>query len=151
MARHAFAAILLVALLAAPALAETTTSTHRDVKRVVASPTPLASARVLSDQHAWDLVLPAETVVRVTSEGNALHYLRTNRSGLWIPGTAQSFTLSEPGAWRVELDPVAGAQVSIRVRFQGFVADDDGGAAASFTLTDAQADRGCVVAGVCLP
>lgn len=121
--------------------------------RLVASPA-LAEAGVLSDQHAWRVDVPAGTFVTVTAvdaNGN-LFYLRANRTlgGLWLPGPAASLPLDAPGAWRVEVDPLAGARVDIRVTFRGHVADGDG-IAAPFTLTELEAERGCVTAGVCLP
>lgn len=152
--RHVALACFLLALLAGPALADATVEAQRRVTRLVASPLPLTEARMLSDQHAWRVDVPPEGVVEVTatSETTGLFYLRANRTAgaAWLPGPAASLVLSEPGIWRVEVDPVAGAPVDIHITFRGFAAGQ-GGAAMPFGIRDLEAERGCILAGVCLP
>lgn len=148
-------AVALVLVLLGPALAETgVTEAHREIRRLVATPGPVGPVAALSDQHAWRVDVPTHGVVEVSAigSGTSAFFLRANRtlSGLWLAGTASSVVLDEPGAWRVEVDPVAGAAVEIAVSFRGFVAGQ-GGVPTVFDIEDAQADRGCIAAGVCLP
>lgn len=149
--------VLAIALLVSvPALAQTGTSFERHVERLVASPTPLGPLLVASDSAAWRVDVPAEAIVVVVAEGDPAtpFLLRAAREGaaqdaLALPTTHAGFVLSQPGAWRVTVDPLAGVAVDIRVSFRGHVADD-GGAPAAFTLTDVDDARGCIVPGVCV-
>lgn len=151
MASHAGFALALVALLAAPALAETDVSyAERRVVGDIAFPVEL----LLRDAVAWRVDVPAGTLVEVsaTDAKGSLFYLRANRtlSGLWLPGPSATLALDEAGPWRVEVDPAAGAPVDVRVRFRGYVGDF-GGAPAPFSIQDLEPERGCVTPGVCLP
>lgn len=128
------------------------------VQRLVGTPTPLGPATLLSDQAAWRLDAPSGAVVLVdaASGPNSPFYLRVHRIGepeptVSYPATQQSFLIPAGGAWRVAIDPAAGAAVEITVSFRGAYTDIDRGAAAAFTLTELEKGRGCVVPGVCLP
>lgn len=149
-------AVALVVLLAAPAFAESdVTEAHRRITRAVASPTPVGGISALSDQAAWRVTVPPESVVEVfarASSPTSIFYLRANRtlSGFWFPGPAASIVLDHAGDWRVEVDPAAGASVDISIAFRGYVAGQ-GGTPSRFSIEDAPPERGCVAAGVCLP
>ena len=150
MPTRGWVALGFVALLCAPALAETTSHAERRVVGAVALPLDV----LVHDAVAWRVDVPPGTFVQVHAEdaNGTTFYLRANRtsSGLWFPGPAATLALAAPGAWRVEVDPVAGAPVDVRVAFRGFVADY-GGIPASFTLSDLEPERGCITPGVCLP
>lgn len=155
LARMALVAIIVLALSAPLVGADVGPVFTRHVERLVATPTPLGPALLLSDAAAWRVDVPSEGVVVVEAHGStsAPFYLRANRSlsNVALPLSHQSILLHEPGAWRVEVDPAAGVVVDITVTFRGHVGRDGTGKPLAFTLTDLESGDGCVVVGVCLP
>lgn len=151
-------ALAIVSLLVATSvLAAAGTHETRTLQRLVATPTPLGPATLLSDQAVWRVDVAEGTVVLVDASAgpNSPFYLRAHpltspEPTVGLPAFRQSFLLSPPGPWRVVVDPAAGAAVEITVTFRGSVSDVDG-APAAFTLTDLERGHGCVVPGVCLP
>lgn len=155
--------LLLVAVpLVVDAGSVTTTDVTRHVARTLASPTPLQppldALSLFSDRVAWrvDVDPSAVVVVDARSTDAAPFWLRfhpwdapTPQSP--VPGARQSPTLSGAvaQAWRVEVDPAAGVNVDVVVRFHGHVGDA-GGRPWPFTLTDVRDDGGCAQ-GSCLP
>lgn len=160
MRRPTALAVLTIAILAAPSLAAaasvTGTEQVRYVTRTLASPFPFAKVAFFSDQAAWRVDVDAGAVVVVDASSNdtAPFHLRFHRwdepapSSL-VPSSRQAPSLAGPGAWRVEVDPAAGARVHIQVRFHGHIGDAEG-RAWPFTLTDVARDPGCGL-GACLP
>jgi hypothetical protein len=149
--------VLLVATAPLAALAESGTFFERRIERLVASPTPIGPLLLGSDRAAWRVDVPESAVVLIEARGTggAPFLFRAERmdepgSSVLFPTTHAGFLLSEPGAWRVAIDPLAGVRVDIRITFRGMTGGTGGGPA-SFTLTDLQLDRGCLFAGVCLP
>lgn len=140
------------------ALAETGTSFERRIERLVASPTPAGPLLLMSDRASWRVDVPPSAVVVVEARGSdsAPFSFRAERvdapSGSMVayPTTHAGFLLSEPGAWRVSVDPLVGVKVDVRISFRGMTGGTGGGPA-SFTLTDLEVDKGCLFRGVCLP
>lgn len=165
MRRSSLAAIL-VALVALPALAGAASVTATDVTRHVTGrlasptpvPTPMGDLALFSDRAVWRVEIDPLAVVVVDASANDtspffLRYHPWDEPSFQspIPGSRQTPTLdgSEARAWRVEVDPAAGANVHVKVRFRGH-AGSDGGAAWPFTLTDVATERPCV-RELCLP
>lgn len=141
------------------ALADGGQSYHeRQVDRVIASPGPLAGLAILSDRAIFRAELEPGIAVQVDADGTASapFYLRYHLAsappmGSTLPSAHQSILLEGPGAWYVEIDPAAGADVHVRATFRGFVGDPDGGAPAAFELGDVAFERACLEPGACLP
>jgi len=138
-------------LLCAPALAF-----ERHVERLVATPTPVGPLLLARDDAGWRVEIPPETIVFVDARGDPTtpFLLRATREGatqssLALPTTRAGFVLATPGAWIVNVDPLVGVAVDIEVHLRGYVTDE-GGAPATFTLTDAPTRTDCIVPGVCL-
>ena len=143
--------VLLLAVASAPALAETGTAFDRHIERMFALPTPVGPFLLMSDRAAWRVDVPTSAIVSVEAEGSAsapfifrVERLDEAGSSLVVPTTHAGYVMSEPGAWRVSVDPVAGVEVDITIRFRS-------ANGASFTLTDLELDRGCLFPAVCLP
>lgn len=155
MARVALVVLIVLALSAPAVASEVGTVFERRIERLVATPTPLGPALLLSDAAAWRIDVPASGVVLVEAHGSdtAPFYLRANRSlsQVVLPASDQAILLHQPGAWRVEVDPALGAAVDIRVTFRGFVGAEGQGTPLAFRITDLETGDGCVVPGVCLP
>lgn len=150
--------LVLLAALLAPALADTSGTTHtRTVERLVATPTPLGPVTVLDDGHVWEVDVPAGAQVFVKAKGapGSLFYLRWHGPvspyppPLAAPAAEDGATLP-PGVWRVTVDPAGGAAVTVAVTFAGHHGDL-GGPPASFTVRDVSGGNPCVVPGACLP
>lgn len=161
-ARTQLALLLVAAALLAPTLlaedpSETGSSFEKRVKRTFASPTPFGPILALGDSTVWRVDVPTSAVVLVEAWGNetAPFYFRVERMGsapssFFVPTTHAGAILSVPGAWRVTIDPAAGAMVDITVRFAGQTGGP-GGAPHAFTLTRIANDNPCLLPGVCLP
>lgn len=149
--------IILLLGLAAPAWAGDASQFHHRVERLVASPTPAGPLTLLEDHAAWRADVPPGIVVLVEarSDGGALFALRcaplAAPDALVLPAaTRQACLLGSAGAWRVHVDPDAGAAVSVDVTFRGAFGDV-GQAPAAFSLTLLRDGPACVVPGACLP
>lgn len=148
----ALAAFLVLVVLAPVGVhAASGTAFDRHIERLVASPTPVGPLLLASDRAAWLVEVPGSAIVSVEAEGttSAPFLFRAERVGergssFVLPTTHAGFLLSEAGAWRVSVDPLAGVQVDITVKFRSQTG-------ASFTLTDLELDRGCLFPAVCLP
>lgn len=157
-------ALVLVALLAAPLLADAEgvqgADQTRHVRRTVALPTtstPFVIFDVLSDRVAWRVDVDPLAVVVLDARADATspfhlryHPWRAPTPQSPLPGPVQSVTMDGAAArsWYVEIDPAMGANVDIVARFHGHVGGD-GGALWPFTLSDTQPGPGCQDA--CLP
>lgn len=157
--RREVVVLVFVALLSAPLVAQGATGAFfdRHLERLVASPTPVGAVRVASDEGSWRVDVPVHAIVAIEarSDPSTPFALRAGpygagQSAFVLPTTHAGFILSEPGAWRVSVDPLAGVSIDIRVTFRGHVSDVNG-APAAFTLTDLGIAPGCVVPEVCLP
>lgn len=146
--------VLLFLLLAAPAWAAPGSHHSRTVEALVALPTPIRPVAYLSDEAQWTVTVPEGVVVLVEARGNAPFRLSAvgpegERIGALTPAL-HAATLLGAGAWRVGVDPAAGALVRIDVTFDGYVSDV-GGAPAAFELRDVDDGDACVFQGTCLP
>lgn len=146
---------LLALLLVAPAFAEPASFQHRVVERRIATPTPLGPLQLFSDQTVFVVDVPHGAVVQVVASANAtspfhfrFHEAGTPEPGVTLPATYQGALLGE-GAWRVLVDPAAGARTRVDVTFAGFYGDV-GGAAAPFGLSQSGPDPACILPGACL-
>jgi hypothetical protein len=129
----------------------------REVKRLVASPTPLGAQGMLGDAVSWRVDVPEGVVVCVSARegGGAPFYLHATdghtKLGSPTPGMAQGFTLPGPASWTLTIDPAFGALADILVDLSGHYVDCPN-APASFSLVDLPSPPPCLTeAGACLP
>lgn len=134
-----------------------TTHAEREVKALVASPSPWGPLTALDDSTSWRVEVPEGVVVCVDAieSGAALFDLRATHDGPSLqsptPALRQSLLLPGPDTWTLTVDPVAGAEVDVHVMLDGHFVDCPNGPA-SFTITDLPRPPPCVgEAGACLP
>ncbi|HUR69868.1 MAG TPA: hypothetical protein VM370_11540 [Candidatus Thermoplasmatota archaeon] len=139
--------------LSLPAVAQVGSAFDVHVERLIASPTPAGPLILLNDEASWVITIPepTEVLVEAQSAADEPFYLTTDcRASVIVLPTSHDAVLCHPGVRRLQVDPAAGVDVDIIVRFRGHVVDLPG-ASSEFELVDRPASASCVVPGVCLP